>query len=181
MRWKKHAPRRRTAALVLCVLVAPGGVVRGVSPVIQKVEWVQIDGSRHPEMIPEWSAWEDVFSTIAGGSKELPPGIRDRVTAQEAEQILRESEASVKRTGECNARILALRPLVGKEKQKAIEDRRRSIRLECRWQNLYARDRIMAALAPAGITAMNDFVALVRAGTRVTVAKSELAFFRQPQ
>ena len=77
--------------------------------------------------------------------------------------------------------MLALKPLVGKEKQKAIEDRRRSIRLECRWQNLYARDRIMTALAPAGITAMNDFVALIRAGTRVTVAKSELAFFRQPQ
>ena len=181
MRWMKRTPRGCAAALVLCTVAVSGGVVHGMSPGAQKVEWVQIDGSEHPEMIPDWSAWEDVFSTIAGGSKQLPPSVRERVTAQETDLILRESEASVKRTQECNTRILALKPLVGKEKQKAIEDRRRSIRLECRWQNLYARDRVMAALNPAGTTAMNEFVALIRAGTKVTVAKSELAFFRQPQ
>ena len=95
--------------------------------------------------------------------------------------ILRESEASVGRTTECNARLLALKPLASKEKIKTLQDRTRQIRVECRWANLHARDRVMAALNPEGRAAMNEFVDLIKAGTKVTVARSELSFFRQPQ
>ena len=49
----------------------------------QKVEWVFIDGAKNPELIPEWSAWEDVFSTIAGGRKLLPSRVLFRVSDEE--------------------------------------------------------------------------------------------------
>ena len=181
MRWKNAAPHRRMAAVVLLAVVASGDAVRGFFPEDQRVEWVHIDGRKNPEMIPEWSAWEDAFSTIAGGSKLLPTSVLTRVSTQEAELILRESEASVKRTADCNERILALKPRAATEKVKTLQERTRQIRLECRWGNLHARDRVMAALNPEGRAAMNEFVDLIKAGTRVTVARSELSFFRQPQ
>ena len=181
MRWKSAAPHRRMAAVVLLAVVPFGTDVRGFFPEDQRVEWVHIDGRKNPEMIPEWSAWEDVFSTIAGGSKQLPTSVLTRVSTREAEMILRESVASVGRTTECNARLLALKPLVSKEKIKTLQDRTKQIRLECRWANLHARDRVMAALNPEGRAAMNEFVDLIKAGTKVTVARSELSFFRQPQ
>lgn len=184
MRWKHAAPHWRINTLTLVFLGVPasaGSIQAAFSPTIQRVEWVHIDGKKNPELIPEWSAWEDVFSTIAGGSKLLPTSVLTRVSPQEADTIVRESEASVKRTADCNARTLALRPLVGKEKRRALDERMKQIRLECRWQNLYARDRVMAALNPEGRTAMNEFVDLIKTGTKITVARSELSFFRQPQ
>lgn len=181
MRWKNAAPHRRMAAVVLLAVVASGAAVRGFVPEDQGVEWVHINGRKNPEMIPEWSAWEDAFSTIAGGSKQLPTSVLTRVSTREAEMILRESNASVRRTTECNARLLALKPLASKEKINTLQDRTKKIRLECRWANLQARDRVMDALNPEGRAAMNEFVDLIKAGTKVTVARSELSFFRQPQ
>ena len=95
MQGKKHAPRWRTAALVLCGFAVSGSLVHGVAQRAQRIEWVQIDGTRHPEMIPEWSAWEDVFIKIAAGSRQLPTSVHTRVSPQEAELVLRESDASV--------------------------------------------------------------------------------------
>ncbi len=31
-------------------------------------EMVHIDGSRNPEMIPQWAIWEHAFRVIAGGT-----------------------------------------------------------------------------------------------------------------
>ncbi len=176
----RGAPQWRLTMLVVGALVGSTGV-RAAPLGDQAVQWVHIDGAKNPELIPEWSAWEDVFSTIAGGSKQLPTNVLKKVSKEEADLVLSESEASVKRTAECNARILALKPLVGKENTRTLTDRTRQIRLECRWRNLYARDRVMTALNPEGRAAMNEFVDLIKAGTNVTVARSELSFFRQPQ
>ena len=177
----KAAPMWRTVNLTLALAVCAGCAAAAAAGAEQKVEWVVIDGGKNPELIPEWSAWEDVFSTIAGGQKLLPSNVLQRVSQEEADLILRESEASVKRTADCNARILALKPLVAKERLARIIERQKAIRLECRWANLHARDRVMAALNADARAAMSDFAAHLKAGTTFTVAKSEVSFLRLPQ
>ena len=176
----KAAPlwRAATVALALalgsaCAASASGGT--------ERVEWVLIDGAKNPELIPEWSAWEDVFSTIGGGLKVLPTTVHTVVTEEEARLIFREAEASLKRTADCNTRILALKPLVPREGIPKIIARTKEIRLDCRWGNLHARDRLLAALNPKARAALSDFAALMKAGTKFTVAKSEVAFLRLPQ
>jgi hypothetical protein len=177
----KGAPRWRVIGLTLLALASAGGCARAATAGVQKIEWVFIDGAKNPELIPEWSAWEDVFSTIAGGQKLLPSRVLFRVSTEEADLILRESEASVKRTDDCNARILALKPLLAKERVAVQIQRTKDIRLECRVANLDARDRVLAALNPEGRAALREFADLMKAATSFTVAKSEITFLRLPQ
>ena len=183
MRWNYTARRRRTCSLLLMatLLIRAPLLAAQRAKATAEVQWVRIDGSKNPELIPEWSAWEDVFSTIAGGPKQLPTSVQEKVSPLEADLIRREAEASVKRTADCNARALALAVVAKKEKQRVIIERTKEIRLECRWANLEARDRVMAALNPEARLVMNEFVTLIKAGTSFTLAKSELSFFRQPQ
>ena len=177
----KGAPGWRAIIFTVVALAAAGGCARVATASVQKVEWVFIDGARNPELIPEWSAWEDVFSTIAGGRKLLPSNVLFAVSKEEGELILRESEASVKRAGECNARILALKPLLAKARPGVQLQRTKEVRLECRVANLEARDRVMAALNPEGAAALREFAELMKTGTTFTVARSEMAFLRLPQ
>ena len=179
MRGSRAAPVWRLLALVIVAGVPPPDAVAQPKP--EKVEWVFIDGEKNPELIPEWSAWETLFSTIAGGRKLLPSNVHFVVSREEAELILRESEASVKRTEECNARIMALKPLVGKQKLSTIIERQKVIRLDCRWANLHARDRLLAALNPAAAAELTVFAEHQKKTTTFTVAKSEVAFLRLPQ
>ena len=177
----KGAPRWRVIMVTALALAAAGGCARAAAAGVQKVEWVFIDGAKNPELIPEWSAWEDAFSTIAGGRKLLPSKVLFAVSKEEADLILRESEASVKRTEECNARILALKPLLAKARPAVQIQRSKEIRLECRVANLEARDRVISALNPEGATALREFADLMKTGTTFTVARSEMAFLRLPQ
>ena len=181
MTHNRGAPRWPVVIAIVLALAVAGGCARAAAAGIQKVEWVFIDGAKNPELIPEWSAWEDVFSTIAGGRKLLPSMVLFVVSKEEAELILRESEASVKRTEECNARILALKPLLAKARPAVQIQRTKDIRLECRVANLEARDRVMAALNPEGAAALREFADLMKTGTTFTVARSEMAFLRLPQ
>ena len=177
----KGAPAWRVVVLTLLTLASAGACARAAAAGVQKVEWVFIDGARNPELIPEWSAWEDVFSTIGGGLKLLPTTVQQLVTQEEAGMILLESQASLKRTTDCNARLIALKSALAKERVSVQIQRSKEIRLECRWQNLYARDRVMAALNPAGRAALQDFADLMKVGTTFTIARSEISFFRLPQ
>jgi len=177
----RGAPPWRVVAVTLLALVSAGGCAPAVAAGVQKVEWVFMDGAKNPELIPEWSAWEDVFSTIGGGLKLLPTSVLLQVSKAEADMLLLESEASLKRAADCNARLLALKPVLATERVSVQIQRSKEIRLECRWQNLYARDRVMAALNPAGRAALQDFADLMKAGTTFTIARSEIPFFRLPQ
>jgi hypothetical protein len=177
----KAAPLWRLAILVITVGVASGGCAGAAAAGIQTVEWVFIDGAKNPEQIPEWSAWEDVFSTIAGGRQLLPSKVLFVVSEEEGAMILRESEASVKRVAACNARLLALKPVLAKAPIAEQIRRSKEVRLECRWETLHARDRVMEALNPEGRAALRDFADLMKAGTTFTVARSELSFLRLPQ
>ena len=106
---------------------------------------------------------------------------RQRLTYHDVAKALRLSEASVKRTEECNARILALKPVLAKARAAVQIQRTKDIRLECRVANLEARDRVLAALNPEGAAALRDFADLMKATTTFTVARSEIVFLRLPQ
>jgi hypothetical protein len=146
-------------------------------------EYVHIDGSRNPEMIPEWSTWEFAFRTIAGGSKLIPTQVLQFLSGREAELLLEEALASQERDAACQARILRLKPLLTRETAKKIDERTREIQIECRWQTLHARDRLLAALEdnPEGQMALIQWVESTKSVTRVSVPKAELAHYRQPQ
>jgi hypothetical protein len=74
-----------------------------------------------------------------------------------------------------------LHDLLGKEKDKVLDQKLRDITLECRWATLHARDRVLEALRPEAAAALTTFVASTRAGTSITIPKKDLARYLEPQ
>ena len=144
-------------------------------------EEVVIDGSKNPELIPQWYAWEFAFRIMGGGSKELPTTVYRVVSAAERALILAEAQASLQRDQACQERVGKLVPLVGKEKNAVINAKQREIQLDCRRDTLQARDRLLERLNPEGQTELIKFVEDKKAGTTVTIRKRELDHYRQPQ
>jgi hypothetical protein len=142
---------------------------------------IEIDGAKNPEMIPQWSAWEFAFRVIAGGSRMLPSTVHHAVSKEEAAIIVGEAVESRKRDAACQGRMLKLQPLLLTAKASEINRRQAEIQIDCRWQTLQARDRLLEQLSPEGRLALIDFVESTKAGTRVTIAKRELAHYQQPQ
>jgi hypothetical protein len=144
-------------------------------------EMVQIDGSKNPELIPEWSAWGFAFRVFATGSRQLPTTIHTVVSAEEAALILKEADQVQKVDQDCQNRIVKLNALLGKEKIEVLDTRLRELTLECRWATLHARDRLLEVLAPEGASALRAFVASTKPGTSLSIPKKDLARFLEPQ
>lgn len=160
--------------LASLIIAAPTGAARQ-----KPTDVMHIDGKKNPELIPEWSVWEDALRIIAGGSKQLPSRVLEHTTKEEEALILREAAQQPKRDTDCKTRLLALKP--DGEKVDTVTQRSQAIKLQCRWGALHARDRILAAISPAARTALMEFVESVRAATTVDILKRDLAFFLQPQ
>jgi hypothetical protein len=144
-------------------------------------EIVVIDGSKNPELIPQWSAWEYAFRVMGGGPKELPTSVYRVVSMEERALILAEAQASLRRDKACQERVEKLLPLVGKEDNSVVNAKQREIQLDCRSETLHARDRLLQRLRPEGQAELIRFVEETKAGTKVTIAKRELAHYLKPQ
>jgi hypothetical protein len=144
-------------------------------------EMVKIDGSKNPELIPQWSVWSFAFRVIAGGTKAIPTAVLVHLSKEEAELLRREADVDVKNDADCRERVLRLVPLLQKEDAKTINEKTREINLDCRWRTLGSRDRVLAGLTAEGQAALSDWVESNKAGMQVSVPKRELSFFRQPQ
>jgi hypothetical protein len=144
-------------------------------------EMVQIDGAKNPELIPQWHTWGFAFRVIAGGPKAIPSVVLIHLTKDEADLLHREAEADQKNDEECQRRVMRLVPLLSTPEATTVNEKTREINLDCRWQTLRARDRVLQGMAAEGQAALTSWVESNKTGMQVSVPKAELDFFRQPQ
>lgn len=144
-------------------------------------DMMQIDGSKNPELIPEWSAWGFAFRVFATGSRQLPSSVYFAVSREEEALIIKEADQLQKVDRDCQSRVVKLHDLLGKEKDDVLDQKLRDITLECRWATLHARNRVLEALKPEGAAALTAFVASTKAGTSITIPKKDLARYLEPQ
>lgn len=170
------------AALVASATSYAQGKATPRSPATQAPpEMMEIDGSKNPELIPQWNAWEFAFRVMAGGPKELPTIVHRVVSTDEGAMILREAEMVTKLAAVCETRMGKLRVLIGKEKASVLDARAREVTLDCRRQTLDLRDRVLEHLNPEAQTALRAFVESTKAGTSLTLRKKHLARFLEPE
>jgi hypothetical protein len=143
-------------------------------------EWVHIDGSKNPELIPQWTVWRQAFHNMAQVSN-IPTEVIHHLSPKEQESLLAAARADVKKELGCQERVLEIMPLLSTGDAKQINDKTKEINLDCRWQTLNRRDQVLESLNPEGRSALVNWVESNKAGMSVRVPKSELAFFRQPQ
>jgi hypothetical protein len=145
------------------------------------VEMVHIDGGRNPELIPQWSAWGYAFRIFAGGPRQLPTSVLEHVSKAEETFLLSQADLVQQIDARCQDRLTRLMARRLVEKRDALERQVRELALECRGATLQTRDRVLAAINPEAQLALIAFVESTKAGTSITIPRTQLARFREPE
>jgi hypothetical protein len=179
--------RKRTMQLLLPVLLVLLGASQGSAQkprvefsVPPPSEWVHIDGSKNPELIPEWSAWDSAFRIVVTAGN-LPTAVLQMLTKEEAAAIKAAANQHGKATADCEARGLKLMQFLGRETARVINEKTQELNLDCRRQTLSLRDRSMERLRPDARVALTQWVEELKKGMRASVPKAELDFYLQPK
>jgi hypothetical protein len=169
---------------VICGSATPGGqspAKAGASNpfvVVPPSERLEIDGSKNPELIPEWFVWETFFRQLhRAGTVPSALGLRvseERLLKMQLEQFSKSIE-------QCQKEIEKLRPQIGMASNQDVNDKQRAIQLECRRRSLDIRDRLLSGVRPEASDAMVRWVENLKTGIEISVPKRELAHFRQPR
>jgi hypothetical protein len=170
------------AVSLLALVISQGGPV-GPPPAASaqpELEIVHVDGSRSPELIPQWSVWGYVFRIVSGGPRQLPTSVLTLVSKEEEALVIREADAVQTIDAACQSRLV--RAAARRDETiAAIDARVREISLDCRRETLRARDRLLAALNPEAAAALAAFAESTKAGTSIALPKKDLARYLEPE
>jgi hypothetical protein len=175
---------RRYVVALLVIWVLPGAMAAAQAPVASapsRPEILQIDGSKNPELIPQWSVWGYVFRVFAGGPRQLPTSVLRLVSKAEESLVMKEADAVQKIDADCQSRLTKVVALLGVESIDAVDARVREITVACRRETLHARDRILASLSPEAAAALMAFDESTKAGTSTSLPRKDLARFLEPE
>lgn len=179
--------RGLTTTIAACV-IAGSATLSGQTPsqpspknpfvIAPPSERLEIDGSKNPELIPEWYIWETFFRQLHTAGT-IPSALT--LTASEERFLQMQLEQYAKSNQRCQKDIEGLRPLVGIASNKEVNEKQRAIQLECRRRSLEIRDRLLAGVRPEASVAIAAWVENLKARVEISVPKRELAHFRQPR
>lgn len=171
--------------LVVALLMLPAGALATAQtpagPGSSPLEILHVDGARNPEWIPQWSVWGYVFRIIAGGPRQLPTSVLLLVSREEESLVMKEADAAQKVDAGCRTRAFKAAALLGVETMAAVDAKVRAISVECRWETLRARDRVLAGLNPAAATALAAFAESTKTGTSISLPRKDLARYLEPE
>ena len=169
------------AAAALCLSQALGaGQDNGLT---NPSEMIAIDGSRNPEMIPEYMVWEHGFSGLAFIKARQIKAALDSLmlSPEDAARVFKEADAQADRDRRRSERELERRTALRDAKPADLGAALRDVILEYRWEVLHARDRLLASLSAEGQAEVLRWMNERRTHITAYVPKGELDFFRQPR
>jgi hypothetical protein len=149
-------------------------------------ETVTIDGAKHPEQIPQWSAWAVSFRVIATGGEAMgeegiPTPVYRALSKSDRAVLLKHVSAAIKEQRECAGRVLTLSAANPAATPEVLTEKVKDIQMDCRRATLKARDQLLDKLPSNGRIALREFVESQKRGQTMTVLKSDLARFRLPE
>lgn len=183
VRTEREDPSRSLCVAVLMVLsLVPVGAQEKSRAGLRapKPEMLEIDGSKNPELIPQWSAWSFAFRTM-GGARDLPSSVLKLVSPSESALIMREADALQKVDARCAERMTELTQRLGKVARPVLEKQAQDLTLECRWETLYSRDRVLEGINAEAGAALVAYVESTKVGTTISLPKKALARYLKPQ
>ena len=180
--------RRFVTAIIACVISSGVSLAAQAPPqqpspknpffIVPPSERLEIDGSKNPELIPEWYIWETFFRQLHTAGT-VPTALS--LSADEERVLRMELEQYRKSNQQCQSDIERLRPMLGVAPVKDINEKQQAIQLECRRRSLDIRDRLLAKVRPEASVAITGWVENLKTGIEISVPKRELAHFRQPR
>lgn len=151
------------------------------SPAPPQPDIVHVDGARSPELIPQWSVWGYVFRVVSGGPRQLPSSVVRLVSKDEEALVMREADAVQKVDAACQTRAAKAAARLGIDTVASVDAKVRAVSVECRWETLRARDRVLAGLNPEAATALAAFAESTKAGTTISLPRKDLARYLEPE
>ena len=176
--------RFNTGVLIACLAGVPlvaGGSLAGVGSQPSS-DYIEIDGSKNPEQVPAWVAWETSFRVLALARRKGSMAVPESLEMSEAERqlVFHAAEGQAGRDAMCEERVMRLKPLLGREKVEVLNEKTRAIQLDCRQAVLDARDQLLRSLSPEAQAALIIWVETRKAGIRSWVPRAELDHYRRP-
>jgi hypothetical protein len=167
----------RLTAFVLAALVACTHAVSAQPP--QQGDVLHIDGSKNPEMIPQWAIWEQFFRhTVV---KANPEHALSFLSPDEIAIIVSAANDHRKVMNDCETRALKMFEQIRNEPAPLINQKTQDVNLECRRQTLRIRDRTIERLRPEAQHALRQHIEAFKATMKVMVPKAEFEFFLRPE
>lgn len=177
------APLTSQPAILLGRPATTGNAQSG--PPQKATEMVTIDGSKNPELIPEWLVWQETFKTLALVANKEGSLFKEGLVLSDKEAALLYGEAGqqTERERRCFASLdqrhkeLSAAGVKPEVMQKDLQDRE----VDCRWKTLEARDRVLKGLGPDGQASLLTWTQDVRRSIKSTVSQAGLAHYKRPQ
>jgi hypothetical protein len=172
--------RLRIGAVLVCLTIGP--VVLGQSQ--SSPEFVLIDGSKHPEEVPNWAAWLEAFRFMAQPATHdvpIPTPVYLVTSKEERDLLRREALAVIAAERSIGDRATELFNARTSDNLTETQGKMDVLEMKRRREALSARDRVMAKLNGQAQSALLEFTEHVRKGFHASVAKSALAQFRLPE
>jgi hypothetical protein len=180
------------AFVMFCVLVSPP-----YSPLLRPWslqapaaadETITIDGSKNPELVPQWAAWRFAFTQIRLAN-DLPSDVLAAASKPEAESIAAAARRDDAFYKECEKRVTDLQAVVLAESDRArqvdllrrLQPKVDDIEMQSRRHTLSLRDELLNKLRTEPRAALVTFVEAGKAGHRVTLPKSRLNAYLKPE
>ena len=167
-------------AIVVALTAGLAGQQKDDDPVIT------IDGSKNPELIPQWAAWQHAFLVMNGpelhGEPPIPTTVWKTTTPAHRDLIRREAKWVFAVESKLGEDVIKLRDGLTAENLKSRAEEVQSYELKRRKAVLEARDRVVAALPPDAQLALREFVEVnCKVGYKVSMLKSQLEQYRLPE
>jgi hypothetical protein len=169
---------------VYLVLAAVSVVHTQDKPVGSDADVITIDGSKNPDMVPNWAAWLEAFRFMAQPAAPIEPipTMIYLATSREQRALVRKEALFVMaQERELERRGLKLRDGVTPDNMLERSEQADALEMKRRQAALDARDRLLAALPIEGQIALREFAEHVRKGYKAMMPKSKLAQFMSPE
>ena len=145
--------------------------------------FVELDGSKSPESIPDWTAWEGTLRLLADASENRSSQFYAelQLSGTERERVVKVALAQNDRDRACEQRLIALGDRLKSVDAAHVQALSEQELIRCREESLQAADALLAALSPASAHRLRRLVDEMRASTRVLVPRDGLAHYRRPR
>jgi hypothetical protein len=149
-------------------------------------EIITIDGTKNPELVPQWTVWNSGLRYLAkDDSEQLPTVVLRAVTPEQTVMLMKEAHAAEAFERECAARAMQFgRTLLAERPDLDIELANTKVveaSMACRRHTLEVRDRLLASLSPTGAAALRGWVESLKVGWTTTLKKSHLKTYLSPE
>ena len=171
--------------LLACLSAACLSATAALTPQAPRPDLIVISGATEPEKLPEYLVWRNAFDILANAVQADRKIVLDslKLTSSDREATHKEATAEAVREQECRVkqeRVFQQAKKANLPLEKSTEQISFVV-LECRYQVLDAKERLLAGLSLEGRAELERWVLERRRGMKVFVQKHELEFFRKPR